>query len=238
MPNFSPIITDFWRTSLRRGTILKDAVDFQLAVSPELHEDTELMMLQTVAGKTSAVVTPELADRAGFDGFQPVSDTELRTRLDKAGLRLHGADNLFYFTDEARATLLAELPTGDIRLLTADDAAIFKAFESAATEEDLDDAQVELDHWAVFGSFDNGRLVGVASMYQWEDAPIMDLGVLVLPIFRGRGHARGLVRAAFRYACTRGYEPQYRCQLDNAASSALAPVAGLTLFGTLDVITS
>lgn len=70
MPNFSPIITDFWRTYLRRGTILRDAVDFQLAVSPELHEDTELMMLQTVAGKTSAVVTPELADRAGFDGFR------------------------------------------------------------------------------------------------------------------------------------------------------------------------
>ncbi|CPZ82162.1 Putative acetyltransferase [Mycobacteroides abscessus] len=196
MPNFSPIITDFWRTYLRRGTILRDAVDFQLAVSPELHEDTELMMLQTVAGKTSAVVTPELADRAGFDGFPPVSDTELRTRLDKAGLSLHGADNLFYFTDEARATLLAELPTGDIRQLTADDAAIFNAFESAATEEDLDDAQVALDHWAVFGSFDNGRLVGVASMYQWEDAPIMDLGVLVLPIFRGKRHAQRLVRAA------------------------------------------
>lgn len=60
MPSFSPIITDFWRTYLRRGTILRDAVDFQLAVSPELHEDTELMMLQTVAGKTSAVVTPSL----------------------------------------------------------------------------------------------------------------------------------------------------------------------------------
>ncbi len=48
MPSFSPIITDFWHTYLRRGTILRDAVDFQLAVSPELHEDTELMMLQTV----------------------------------------------------------------------------------------------------------------------------------------------------------------------------------------------
>ncbi|BBB39815.1 GNAT family N-acetyltransferase [Mycobacteroides abscessus] len=238
MPNFSPIITDFWHTYLRRGTILRDAVDFQLAVSHELHEDTELMMLQTVAGRTSAIVTPELADRAGFDGFPPVSDTELRTRLDEAGLRLHGADNLFYFTAEARATLLAELPTGDIRQLTADDGAIFKAFESAATAQDLDDAQVELDHWAVFGSFDNGRLVAVSSIYQWEDAAIMDLGVLTLPIFRGRGHARGLVRAAFRYACTQGYEPQYRCQVTNTASSALAPVAGLTLFGTLDVIAS
>jgi len=33
-----------------------------------------------------------------------------------------------------------------------------------------------------------------------------------------------------------GYEPQYRCQLDNEPSIALARAAGFTPFGTWDVI--
>lgn len=236
MPDFSPIITDFWRSYLGRGTVLHSSENFQLAVYPDLDADSQLMVLHTVDGKTSVALIPELAKRAGITGAQSISESDFWASLDKAGVAMHGADNLFYFTNDARAALVAEVPTGDIRRLTADDAAIFTAFESVASEQDLDNAQVELDHWAVFGSFDNGRLVAVSSIYQWQDAAIMDLGVLTLPIFRGRGHARRLVRTAFRYACAQGYEPQYRCQVDNAASSALAPAAGLTLFGTLDVI--
>jgi hypothetical protein len=44
------------------------------------------------------------------------------------------------------------------------------------------------------------------------------------------------VRAACRYAYARGLEPQYRCQRDNAASLALAAAAGLTWFGTWEVV--
>ncbi len=236
MPDFSPIVTDFWRTYFRRGTVLHDGADFQLAAYPDLDDDGQLMVLRTVDGKASVSLVPELAERAGFDGAQSISEEDFWAGLDTAGISMHGADNLFYFTDDAREALVATAPIGDIRQLTADDEALFKAFESAASEQDLDDAQVELDHWAVFGSFDNGRLVAVSSIYQWEDAAIMDLGVLTLPIFRGKGHARRLVRAVFRYACAQGYEPQYRCQVTNTASSALAPAAGLTLFGTFDVI--
>ncbi|GAB5903659.1 GNAT family N-acetyltransferase [Mycobacteroides chelonae] len=234
MPDFSPIITDFWHGYLGRGTVLHTDDDFQLAVYPDLDEDSRLMVLTTVDGKTSVALAPDLCARAGIDGVQTVS--EFWESLDKADITMHGADNLFYFNDDARDALVAEVPTGDVRQLTADDKAIFSAFESVASVDDLDNAQVELGHWAVFGSFDNGRLVAVSSIYQWEGAAIMDLGVLTLPIFRGRGHARQLVRAVFRYACARGYEPQYRCQVDNSASSALARAAGLTLFGTLDVI--
>lgn len=236
MPDFSPIITDFWHSYLGRGTVVHSDENFQLAVYADLDEDSQLMVLHTVDGKTSVALVPELAKRTGIDGAQKISGSDFWASLDKSGIAMHGADNLFYFTNDARDALVAEAPTGDIRRLAADDAAIFAAFESVASEQDLDNAQVELDHWAVFGSFDNGRLVAVSSIYQWEDAAIMDLGVLTLPTFRGGGHARRLVRAAFRYACAQGYEPQYRCQVDNAASSALAPAAGLTLFGTLDVI--
>jgi len=100
----------------------------------------------------------------------------------------------------------------------------------------LDDAYVELDHWAVFGTFEQDRLVGAASAYPWQDAQIADVGVLTLAPFRGRGHARRVVREICKYVYGQGYEPQYRCQLDNLASAAVAKAAGLTLFGTWEVI--
>ncbi|MFR0657055.1 GNAT family N-acetyltransferase, partial [Pantoea sp. SIMBA_079] len=81
------------------------------------------------------------------------------------------------------------------------DDAVFSEFQSSASEQDLDDAQVELDHWAVFGSFEQNRLVSVASMYPWEDdLQIADLGVLTLAPFRGKGHTRKVVRSICKYA--------------------------------------
>lgn len=47
----------------------------------------------------------------------------------------------------------------------------------------MDDANVELDNWAVFGSFEEHRLVSAASMYPWDNAQIADLGVLTLTPF-------------------------------------------------------
>lgn len=76
----------------------------------------------------------------------------------------------------------------------------------------------------------------VASMYPWNDAPLADLGVLTLPPYRGQGHARRVVRAISRHALARQYEPQYRCQLDSHASVAAVESAGLTRFGTWDVV--
>ncbi|MYS86725.1 GNAT family N-acetyltransferase [Streptomyces sp. SID5474] len=171
-----------------------------------------------------------------LDDGRRVDETGFRQRLEKAGIRLHGADNLFYFTDAARETLLGEPDGPSIRPLTEDDRPAFDVFEKAASEQDRDDAQVEPDHWAVYGAFEDGRPVCVASMYPWDDAPPADLGVLTLPPYRGRGHARRLVRAISRHALARGYQPQYRCQLDNHASVAAAGSAGLTRFGTWDVV--
>jgi hypothetical protein len=39
-----------------------------------------------------------------------------------------------------------------------------------------------------------------------------------------------------KHAAQKGYEPQYRCQLDNHASLAVAKAAGLTHFGTWEVV--
>ena len=228
MTHFAQVIDDFWQPP---GA----AEGVTIVVDPELAEDRRLTLL-TAGGGTKATMTPAMADRLALGGPNTVTEVRLRQALAEAGVAMHGADCLFYFTEEAKATLLDETQPTSVRRLGPSDAALFKEFEEVASEQDLDDAYVELDHWAVFGSFEDDRLVAAASSYPWGGARLADMGVLTLPAYRGKGHARGVVSAICRHAYGEGYEPQYRCQLDNHASRALAASAGLTQFGTWEVV--
>lgn len=129
-------------------------------------------------------------------------------------------------------------PGPGTRALTEDDAAAFEAFTARAPQADLEEAYVELDHWLVVGTFVEEELVCVASAYPWRDTVMADLGVVALPEHRGKGLAKRAVLALSGLALQRGYEPQYRCQLDNHASVRLADAAGLRPLGTWDVVTS
>lgn len=235
MPLFSQMITDFWNAPFADGEVLHDDDVFLLATNPALEDDERVTVLETAGGKVLAALTPTLAAKAGLDRGQKLSEQVFHRRLDEAGIGLHGADYLFYFDESERAALAQE--RGDAaRRLSERDEAVFSAFEAAASEQDLDDAFVELDHWAVFGSFEQDRLVSAASAYPWRacgrnDTRLADIGVLTLAEFRGRGHARKAVRALATYAHEQGYHPQYRCQTDNTSSVALAKAAGLKLFG-------
>ncbi|MGE8205877.1 GNAT family N-acetyltransferase [Heyndrickxia sp. NPDC080065] len=236
MSLFPQTITDFWRGQFLNGDVLYSDEVFTVAINPNLSEDSRVMVLETSDGRVMAVLTPAMADKIGLHQGQDLSERTFRQKLNEAGVTLHGADYLFYFSETDKKVLLQENLDGGLRQLTEEDDTVFSEFQSSASEQDLDDAYVELDHWAVFGSFDQDRLVSAASMYPWENSQIADLGVLTLAPFRGKGHARKVVRAICKYACNQGYEPQYRCQLDNQASALLAKAAGLTLFGKWDVI--
>ncbi|WP_260288740.1 GNAT family N-acetyltransferase [Peribacillus aracenensis] len=236
MPLFSQTITDFWRAPFLNGHVLYSDEVFTIAINPELSEDRRVMMLETSDGRVMAALTPALADKVGLNQRQDLSESTFRRKLNEAGVILHGADYLFYFSEADKNILMEENLEGVLRQLTEQDDAVFSDFQSSASEQDLDDAYVELDHWLVFGSFEQNRLVSAASMYPWENAQIADLGVLTLTPIRGKGHARKVVRSISKYACDQGYEPQYRCQLDNQASTLLAKAAGLTLFGKWEVI--
>ncbi|MFC8683656.1 GNAT family N-acetyltransferase [Brevibacillus porteri] len=237
VPVFSQTITDFWRGQFLNGDVLYSDEFFTVAINPTLDEDSRVMMLETSDGRVMAVLTAELADKIGLTQQQSLSESTFRQKLNEAGVALHGADYLFYFSKADKSVLLQENLEGELRRLTEQDESVFSDFTSSASEQDLDDAYVELDHWAVFGSFEQNRLASAASMYPWEeDVQIADLGVLTLTSFRGKGHACKVVRSICKYAYGQGYEPQYRCQLDNLVSTALAKAAGFTLFGKWEVI--
>ncbi|MGE7945630.1 GNAT family N-acetyltransferase [Lysinibacillus sp. NPDC093688] len=237
MPLFSQTISDYWKSQFLNGDVICNNENFTVTINPDLSEDSRVMVLETNDGRFLAVLTPEMADKLALSKGHKLTDQVFRQKLKEAGVTLHGADYIFYFSEGEKNVLLQESLEGTLRQLTEQDDVVFTEFESSASEQDLDDAYVELDHWAVFGSFEHNRLVCAASMYPWkEDAQIADLGVLTLTSFRGKGHARKVVRSICKYAFEQGYEPQYRCQLDNEASTYLAKAAGLTLFGKWDVI--
>ncbi|MBB3121830.1 GNAT family N-acetyltransferase [Pseudoduganella violacea] len=233
---FSSVVNDFWQETFSGDGILYADERLQITTNPTLNGDEHGMILEPRAGKTLITLKPELASRLDIAAGGSWSVDLLCQRLAATGFALYGADNLFYFPAADLATLMQESIPGDIRQLSQDDQGFFAEFSASATEEDLDAAYVELDHWLVFGAFERERLVCAGSMYAWMASNIADFGMLTLPPFRGKGHGRRLVRAISQSALQRGFQPQYRCQLDNHASIATARAAGLHLYGKWDFI--
>lgn len=226
MFNFPPAILNYWRTAFD-GTRIEAFGNFTMSAVATLDRKRPVMILEGVDDRTEAAIRPELAD-AILGEICPITAAALRERLANKGVVFHDPDFLFYLPADATQE------TGDARSarrLTEDDHVAFGIFHSSASEQDREDAFVELDHWAVFGCFDGDRLVSAASAIPWNDGPVADLGVLTLTDARGKGYARAAVQAINRFSRQQGYEPQYRCQLDNHASVALAKACGLALFG-------
>lgn len=220
-------VLDYWCKAFA-GRPLCDHDRFVLTVSETLNPKRPAMMLEQEDGAVRAAVSPDVAERIAAQGVARLSARDLRVHLDLAGVALHDPDYLFYLPDTVRQ--VPDFETSP-RLLTEADRAAFDQFHQAASEQDREDAFVELDHWAVVGVFEKGRLVSAASMCLWADSPVADLGVLTLPDARGRGFARAVVQSINAVSKQRGHEPQYRCQLYNHASVALARSCGFVPFG-------
>jgi RimJ/RimL family protein N-acetyltransferase len=234
---FSRTVTDFWLPDAVAGAATA-AAEYRLLIDGSLPGSLSLMILETSSYGRILTLTPAQARCLGLIGVSTVGDSALRSVLAAAGAALHGAGYLFYLPVEDQAAVRAEPVPRGTRQLTEADAEAFAQFAAVAPAQDMDEAFVELDHWLVTGTFADGRLVAAASMYPWRDTHFADLGVITLPGYRGRGLARRTVRAISARALAEGYEPQYRCQLDNTPSAALARAAGFVQFGTWDTIAS
>lgn len=222
-------VAEFWRARTAADAADGDA-ELRLAVIADAPEPLALLERADggaqVCASAAAATRLELVDR-------PVGSVDaLRARLAEAGLELDEPAFVFHYPqgelDAARTEANAPL----VRPLDEHDAEAFVAFHAAASEEERDAAFVELDHWAVVGAVDGDTIAAVSSAFPWEDGPLADIGVLTAPSFRGRGHARAVVRAMSRIVLERDHQPLYRCAVDNAASAAVARSAGMVRFGT------
>lgn len=230
---FTDIVTDHWLPA--RAAHVPEEEAF-VVVDPDLPDNRAVSVVRVEDGPTIVAVSAANAARIGVDDGETIPADEATTRIAAAGIPLNDPDHLFYLPLEEQQAIAAETHGIHTRRLTADDAQAFADMVAAAPEDELDEAFVELDHWLVVGTFVDTRLAAVASMYPWGATHLADLGVITLPEFRGRGLARVTVRALAAEALARGYEPQYRCQLDNAPSVALAIASGFRRFGEWTVI--
>lgn len=237
MSGFSDLIHAYWKTQMLEGGIIHFDELFTLVSNPKLRESYKMMILEMANTHTMAVVTPKLAECLKLKELEQYSIASLRTAISKCQLVLHSPDYIYYLPDNAVPFSREVRDDVVIRPLSmSQDAAAFREFESSCTEEDLDGAYVSLTHWVVYGAFDGDTLIGVSSMYLWDDTKLADLGVLILETYRDRGVATRLVQAICRDVISKGYVPQYRCQVDNEASIALAMASGFSLFGQWEAI--
>ncbi len=147
---------------------------------------------------------------------------------------------IFYLELEEQARLLAQEDSNNTRKLTQEDAEVFAEFQSKNSADELEEAEVSLDDWLIYGSFSGDSLAAVASMYTWpqdkKDSKLADIGVIARPEFRGQGFAKQAVRAISREALKLGYEPQYQCGAENTNSVNLARACGFTLFAQQQIL--
>lgn len=230
---FSPLVRAQWIPDAARPAA-SDRV--AVAVDPTLAERRSVSLLHPERGPSLLSLSPARSDQLDLADGEDVEPGELRTRLQGHGITLNDPDVLFFLPLEEQAALRAEGPDPRTRELTAADAPLFEEFTRAAPEDELDEAFVELDHWLVVGTVVEGRLESASSMYPWGETRFADLGVITLPEQRGQGLGRATVRGISAAALDRGYEPQYRCQVENTSSIALAESAGFRRLGTWEII--
>ena len=229
----APVVRQTWIDPFAGGTEIRALHGFRLAHTENPEKGFAVQILGRPSG-TSVLVSSEIAELEGVR--QSTSEAELRAALTAAGVEMNGADHLFFLPDVLKQEVRAADDAPHVRRLTADDEGLFEAFVASAPEADVDEAWVELDQWVVFGAFDGDLLVAAGSALPFrEDSLLADIGVLTLPSHRGQGHARAIVLALARHALAEGYEPQYRCQLDNTSSVILAERSGFLSIGTWDV---
>lgn len=230
---FSPAVIDFWMRGVAPSARPHRV---HVVVDPTLSEARSASVLAVTDGPQILAVSPDRAHDMGLAHGDEHEPDHIASALERAGVTLNDPDDIFHFSVAEARALVAETPRHGVRALTFDDRVAFDHFIDAAPDDDVDEAFVELEHGLVFGCFVDDSLVSAASMYPWDDSMLADTGVLTLPDHRGRGYAAATVRALSAEALRRGYEPQYRCQVENLASVAVARSARLSLFGTWKVV--
>ncbi|QIG06163.1 GNAT family N-acetyltransferase [Proteus sp. ZN5] len=229
------MIIDYWKNEFQLGESVINSPIFSLFSYSGSDEDYSMSWLK-IAEVDLFSCTPDLIKQLNLKKYPPTSSEELLARLSHANFNWYGADQIFYLSEIECEKLQNEPFSQTVRRLTQVDKVLFDEFCSQNSVEDLDGAYVELDHWRVMGLFEQEKLIAVASAYPWDDSLFADMGILTHPDHRQKGYAKLLIRALSKLILNDGYEPQYRCQLDNFSSLALAKKAGFSSFGQLDFI--
>lgn len=120
-------------------------------------------------------------------------------------------------------------PGYTVRELSPDDGLNLEQLAKACTEEEVDDAWIEIDQPFVAGCFFEDRLVSVASISDcW--AKLVDIGVLTHPAYRRQGLAKAVVSKVCEREIRHDRILQYRSVMKLTASHATAKALGFVKY--------
>ena len=183
---------------------------------------------------TDPELEPELAD--WHRRRTPIAFDELRTAAQAARAELlgHGLEHVLSATYQPgewapEVTVLDGASPAGI--------SIVRTLLDACSEEDLDEAEFEIDALDPYlvGWNEGGRLLALAGGRPEDFRPeCMDLGVLVHPEARRGGRGRAVVAAAADLVLDAGHVPLYRCGSSNVGSQRLCRAVGFELVMELD----
>ena len=113
------------------------------------------------------------------------------------------------------------------RLCPESDTPYLLSLYAACTEEDLDEAAINVDEPdpVIYGMFDAGRLVAYASHRYWDEI-IADIGVLIHPNYRSRGLGKAVVSELCEWCIQNEVVPMYRVFSDHDHSRRIAQALG------------
>lgn len=160
-----------------------------------------------------------------------------------AGATLSGFGNNRVLVDDLRRPS-PRVDGIDARVLDPDDPgdlATLSTFVAGSSEDDLDEADLDLDELdpLIVGLFDGDAMVAYGSGRPYDDIDIFDdIGVLTAPSHRRRGLGAAAV-AEFverRLASDPGRRMLYRCNTENTGSNAVAESLGFTLAHTIGAV--
>jgi len=115
----------------------------------------------------------------------------------------------------------------DIRQIVSDEDGLLKDFFSKFPEDELDDADIDLEEKdpIVFGGFMDGKLVAYSS-HRYPTDDVADIGVLVDADYRGRGFGKHIVAHDVNWCIEHGIVSKYVVLEDNKKSIRLVESLG------------
>lgn len=219
------------------GTVLAPAADRDGARSATSYP----LPSATVVWCDPAVVGA-LNDLLGDVADQPIDSDEFVRRATAGGATLSGfGNNRVLIGDVDPPVVSMDAAARVLDRNDPDDIATLARFAAAASEDDLDEADLDLDALDPFivGLFDGDTMVAYGSGRPYGDASAFDdIGVLTHPAHRRRGLGAHVVAEFIerRIASDPTRRMLYRCNTENAGSNGVAESLGFTLAHTIGAV--
>lgn len=227
MCEFEDSILAVWAAYFRCDLADFDRPGTQLVEWAE-QRDSDWVYIWQIGERTFVRLGPQLTDLvqhvvARLPPHTALRAADLISHLEDDASLEYTVDLCYLQPDDFK---LATSPDGfSRRQLSAADADAWAEMQAACTDDDLEEADVGLDHEAAFGCFQGRHLVALASMYTLRDG-FADIGILTHPEFRGKGLGKAAVSAVCEWLLLNGRMPLYRYEVRNLGSAAIATGLG------------